>query len=611
MSIDPGEEYTFEKTAGYSRIYAQKKSPKASWLLDLITDHSRRTYLNLCFTYLRFVDDAVDNLHDSTEKKIKFIERQRKLISDSFKRNFSKPDSIEEACLFYFADYAMSDNKPNLLEEVKNMTDALGMDAARLQSGGIFNKSEFECYVNKMARSLFYILYNFLEPDSEYIGDEFFIGKFTANAQMIRDLEEDINAGYINFYMEELVAYKVNISNLKKDNNFRTLLKERVNLTWKILWKETAMLKDLPIKFRVFTFWSFSYYLTWIIRAKEYNYDLMRMHDKKFFKELKTYSKAFFVSLKIILKGFIFTSRNDLSGNPFFLFSSAVRTAELYTRERAPRLWRLIKILIPSKNRKLMFLFYSYLKWTDDFTDNPETDKHIKNNFIEKQLNLLNALIHKLPFEIKNNQEHFLCHFCKCAEKENPKIILYVKEILETIKMDADRLWRNGIFTSTELNRYIELQTKASFNFCYDLLMTGRRAGTVFPGRFLWHVRMMKDLREDLTAGYLNISREELESFNLSPDNLVNNRNLKVWVKHHYSECLKILDIEAEMIKSLQGKIKFLFASVYQALFSELIRVKEYDYALENLGKKLVLKEIKIYFQALFMIIRFYRKVYI
>ena len=612
MNFDFGGEFTFKKAAEYSRDYAQKKSPKASKLLDLITPSTARAYLNLCFTYLRFVDDAVDNPKDSAEKKIKFIEHQQILISHSFAGKFSKPNSIEEACFFYFADYAISNNKPILLEEVKNMVDALGMDAARLASSGIFSKADFGCYVNKMAKSLFNILYNFLVPHSKYLGEEFFIGKFTANAQMIRDLEEDIDAGFINFSEEELEAYKVNLKNIKEDNNFRALLRERTDLVWKVLWEETLMLKDLPFKFRVFTFWSFVYYLTWIIRAKKYGYDLRRMHDKKFAKELNTYFKAFLVSLEIIFKEFIFPSSNDPAGGPFYLFSSAVHTAEIYTRKRAHRLWMLIKVLIPKKAAKFGFLSYSYLKWADDFADNPGTDKHLKKEFIERQLNLLNDLINKHTYEIKNNHEYFLYHFCRCAEKENPEIIFYIKDILQTIKMDIDRLWRNGIFSSAELNSYVQLQTKASFNLVYNALLPERkRDKNIYLGRFLWHVRMMKDFQEDILSGYLNIPLEEIGSYNLNPEDLINDQKLKEWVKHKYSECLEILEDEIHILKSLSSKPKFLFISVYQALFRELIRVKEYDFSLSGIIKKRIAKEIKIFLSSFLMTLKFYYKIFI
>jgi hypothetical protein len=302
---------------------------------------------------------------------------------------------------------------------------------------------------------------------------------------------------------------------------------------------------------------------------------------------------------------------NNPAGGPFFLFSSAVRTAEIYTRRRAPRLWMLIKVLIPQKTGKFVFLGYSYLKWADDFADNPEINKDAKKEFIENQLNLLEGLIHKSSVQLKNNEEFFLYHFCKFAEKENPKIILYLKNILESIKLDVERLWEDGIFSGNDLKRYIELQTQASFNLVYYVLLPDSNLEeNNYLGKFLWQVRMMKDFQEDMLAGYLNISSEEINFYRLNPKEIMISPNMKEWVMHNYAECMDILKNEMPIIKSLSFKPKIVFASVYQALFAELNRVKEYNFSLNEMDKKKILKELKIYSSSLIMALKFYFKIF-
>jgi len=268
-------------------------------------------------------------------------------------------------------------------------------------------------------------------------------------------------------------------------------------------------------------------------------------------------------------------------------------------------------VLIPPKAGKFVFLSYSYLKWADDFADNPEISKDAKKEFIEYQLNLLEGIIHNSSVQLKNNEEFFLYHFCKCAEKENPKIILYLKNILKSIKLDIERLWEGGVFYAVDLKRYIELQTKASFNLVYNVLLPDSNLEeNNYLGRFLWQVRMMKDFQEDQDSGYLNISWEESDFYRLNPKEIMSSPNMKEWVMHNYAECMDILKNEILIIKSLSFKPKIVFAFIYQALFLELIRVKEYNYVLNDINKKKVTKEIKTYFSSLILTLKFYLNIF-
>jgi phytoene/squalene synthetase len=308
MNYNSHISYNFVTVAEFAKNIARKDQPKASRILDFLIDKPKRDYLNLCFTYLRWTDDIVDNPELPVEQKKKFIEHQKDLISLSISKESFKPSGIEEACLFYFAEYAISVNNIILLDEVKNMVEAMCMDVKRLEGSGIFSNEELEHYINLMSKSIFTILYNFIAfPGFEY-RKEFYLGsKFNTIALMIRDLVEDINAGFINIPEEDINRYKLDVRNLQKDKNFPLCLAERIKYIFGILYEEADLLKYLPFKFRIFTYYSLIYRMVWVIRAKVYGYNLKYITEQTIFKELKTYFLSFLLSINIFFKGFIFS----------------------------------------------------------------------------------------------------------------------------------------------------------------------------------------------------------------------------------------------------------------------------------------------------------------
>jgi phytoene/squalene synthetase len=309
MNCPPTCEFSLEQAFEFARNYAKKESPKASKILDFLVDKSKRDYLNLCFAYLRWVDDYVDDPSTQVNTKKNFIECQKNLISSLYKNTNVESSLIEEACIIYFAEYAISTNNMVLLDEVKNMMEALSMDVYRLEGSGIFSNDELDHYIELMSKSLFNILCNFTPSRHEY-RREFYLGaRFTTIALMIRDLEEDIDAGFINIGAEEIEKYKLDLKNLKNDKNFSFWLKDKIKYIIELLYDEVALLKFMPFKLRMLTCYSLIYRLPWIIRAKVYNYTLQYASERTFLKELGSYFTTFILSLNIFLKAFVYSKK--------------------------------------------------------------------------------------------------------------------------------------------------------------------------------------------------------------------------------------------------------------------------------------------------------------
>ena len=627
MSFEFIRRFPFNDVAGYAKRLSRKESPKASRIWDFLTNKSIRDYLNLCYAYLRWADNIVDNPDLPVEYKKKFIEHQKNLILSLYNNSYAETSLIEEACLIYFADYAVSSGNLILLDEVKNMIEALRMDVYRLECSGVFSNDDLNYYIELMSKSFFNILCVFAFPKSKY-REEFYLGmKFTTIALMIRDLEEDIDIGYINIGAEDLDLYKLTLKNLKNDKNLCIWLADRIKQIFKILFEETALLRYLPLKFKIFTFYSLVYRLPPVVRIKVYNYNLKYVSEKTLLGEIKTYVLSFFISINIFIKGFILKSKKEEENKdtgtvkkillPVSL-KEAFNLSRRYTRKRAPKLWLISYLLMSKEKRKYVFLCFSYLRWVDDFVDNPVNNKKLE--FVENQLNLITALTQSKDIEFESikeklkYQEEFFLYYCIHFAKsiDNISLIYEGRRNIEAIRMDAVRLVNGGLFSDEELNQYIEKLVSPIFNLSYYLFYPSINisGNNQYLGRFLQYVLMLRDFFEDLDSGYINVTREEIEKYNLEANNIKTDKNRFLWAEDKYSECIRILKEDINIFRNLPLKLKFFWSPIYPYIIYDMIKIKFYDFNFGLKNKKVFSKEVKVFFTSFSWILKFYFNIF-
>jgi hypothetical protein len=289
-----------------AREIAITKELKASIILDFIVNKSRRNYLNIVFAYLRWVDDTIDNPGIPIKYKIDFISRQKANINDLLSGNLIKIEAVEDNYLYYLIQYSRENESSQLIEELKNMVEAISWDVERLKKDGIFCESDLRLYINTMAKSLYNILNIFVKPPKSYFNPNLFFGKFTANAQMLRDLLEDIEAGFINISREDIEKYKLNPLELKKDDQLKSWLKDKIKYVMQILEDETKTSWNAPLKNKIYIYWAHIYYLPKVYRPKIYNYDLEKIHNGKIVvKEFIVYMYSSLMAIRLFIKNFI------------------------------------------------------------------------------------------------------------------------------------------------------------------------------------------------------------------------------------------------------------------------------------------------------------------
>lgn len=277
-----------------------QKSPKANFLLNLGVRKPRGQYLKLCFSYLRWVDDIVDNPKVIVKDKRKFINRQLNLTSN-FASSISEDfEHTEEAFLYYFIQYGLKVKNSTMINSVRLMLEGLEMDVQRTERDGIFSELEMNTYINKMSKSFFDVTASFILPESKYPYQTVIITTASTRIWMVRDLLEDFESGYINIARESLKHLNINVKNLLQGDNLKNYLDSEIANIISILIDEAKIIKQFPLRLKLFNYYTQIYYLPKIFRVKAYSYDLNRIREKRIFlNDLNTYLSS--IKLSVVL----------------------------------------------------------------------------------------------------------------------------------------------------------------------------------------------------------------------------------------------------------------------------------------------------------------------
>ena len=284
-----------------SENIAKSKSPKAKFILDLIVGKNIRGYLNLCFAYLRWLDDFVDNPQNNIIEKISLVRRQKRLIENFNLFDEAAKIYIEESFLFHFIKFAISQQKTFLIDALKMMIDTIEMDALRLEHGGIYDKEEMRAYIEKNSKAFFDIITWFVAPNNSYTLQNIYCGKFATMLFMLRDFEEDIKIGFINITKEDLELYDLDEHNIYISNNLNRWTEKRFKEIIEQLFTEAKVVKTFPITLKFFNYYSQIYYLPKLLRLKVYNYNLRKAPQKKIKNEIKVYSNFILICVKLLI----------------------------------------------------------------------------------------------------------------------------------------------------------------------------------------------------------------------------------------------------------------------------------------------------------------------
>ncbi|TES92060.1 MAG: hypothetical protein E3J87_06295 [Candidatus Cloacimonadota bacterium] len=201
-----------------------------------------RHYAYLLYSYLRMLDDFVDEKNRSEEEKINFISRQRRAIKTLYKN--CKIDS--NGLIVRIIEYDCG-HRCKLESFIFCMLQIFQFDTKR--KNRVVSLKELKHYSINLGNAYTQLLLYFVEPKYKYQEEDSLLAHACHQAHMLRDFNIDQKLGYINISKEEIAQYNIRL-NQTPDENFQKWLKDKIEIIKDYFKKGKTKVNKNPI-FRI------------------------------------------------------------------------------------------------------------------------------------------------------------------------------------------------------------------------------------------------------------------------------------------------------------------------------------------------------------------------
>ncbi len=262
-------------------------------------------------------------------------------------------------------------------------------------------------------------------------------------------------------------------------------------------------------------------------------------------------------------------------------YHSIVMRANKITFRYAKRLWLISHVMRSKSFRQLCFLCHSYLRWVDDFIDLSGEPYDVKKKFLERQKNNIDQLV-KGNFDISLYQEEFFLYYfiIKARHLNLPGLINCMVEIFSSFEYDLGKSLSGKPLNNCQQSEYIRHIHKGLFDFIYIVLMKKEPMNDEFVGPFYWHSNLIRDLKEDVSHGIINLTIEEITKFSIDINNILGSAALPSFLKYKSEIIGRLLKQETEILQTMPVKIKFFWTLGYPLILYQINRIQFYNFKL-------------------------------
>lgn len=280
---------------------ARKRSTKAWVMANHLIPRKRVKYLFICYAYLRWVDNFIDDKHVTVAEKNSFIGKQFILLHDLVNGKERNLTRNEEAYLFYFISFALRNDERCLINLLSDMLTTMKMDAERLERNGMFSNEELEKYISLSTGAMFGLVYSFMFPKQNF-NNKGEIGKLLWYAGTFRDFQKDLDCGLVNVSREDFNKLALDKNNLLNDEHLHIWLQGKALYVIELLEAEIDILRNQPLRFRLFWCLAYPIYLHKIIRIKNYDYSLFYLKKTNLKREIKAFLESATLGIKTVFR---------------------------------------------------------------------------------------------------------------------------------------------------------------------------------------------------------------------------------------------------------------------------------------------------------------------
>jgi len=203
-------------------------SKQTYYTIRFLVDRQRVDDAFRAYAYFRWVDDILDADSGSRPERLAFLERQKSLLEKCYRGETPWAASVQEEML---VELVQRDHEKDsgLQSYLRNMMHVLDFDARR--RGRLVSQVELNEYTRWLAIAVTEAMHYFIGHDRPSPQDEArYLAVTGAHiVHLLRDTQEDIQAGYFNVPREYLAAKGIGPQDVESDA-YRAWVQERTNL---------------------------------------------------------------------------------------------------------------------------------------------------------------------------------------------------------------------------------------------------------------------------------------------------------------------------------------------------------------------------------------------
>lgn len=201
-----------------------------------------------------------------------------------------------------------------------------------------------------------------------------------------------------------------------------------------------------------------------------------------------------------------------------------------------------------------------------------------KTAFINRQKDLLEACCRGEVLEYLCPEETMLVDLVRNNSCKNPGLRSYLHNMMAAMEFDAER--RGRLITQAELAEYSRQLAMTVTDSMYCFIDHGdsspRHQDRYLPATAAHLTHMLRDTLVDIDTGYLNIPREYLQAFGVSPWD-VESQAYRDWVRERVSLAREYFKAGRAYLAKVKNLRRRLAGYAYAARFEWMLQVIERD----------------------------------
>jgi phytoene/squalene synthetase len=227
----------------YKKESLKKHNLEAYLATKLFIRGERGRLANIIYTYLRWLDDYVDNINIDESEQKDLLRRQSKMINCLYDEDKFKTKNYYEKAISKVIEYDI-ENGYGLRTIIRKMFEVFDFDIKRKNT--IPHFEDLNDYSKKIGDAYTRALLFFLAPRFPY-KEEFSLPAYASHqVHLLRDFTIDKENYYFNISREEITQFNIK-KDLAQDKNFSNWVKDKVENIKILFRKGKKQIKSIPI----------------------------------------------------------------------------------------------------------------------------------------------------------------------------------------------------------------------------------------------------------------------------------------------------------------------------------------------------------------------------